>query len=303
MSINNLALDDVQELVKRLTEDDTSSSTTHDDDIKEERPMGQAPVQKGEPSKPEPPATRRIKTSTVGAKPTALPNTSGPTPTPKHVPRSRPNPRGLHSGSVRRYGCRRGVLLDLDFATFFKRYWTLAGARFNDTVIGTPPFVSAELLDLRVTHKIQHDIESLLCVMIYMACVIEGPGLDRSDGAENLKVLRWKNGDATEMADAKRADMFPNLEKLTKEFTPYFKPLIPICNKIYNALFPEGSDAKRCKRVSFSEVTHDQIIEILDKAFYKMIREQEVTCKQPRRMTHESQNAKAAPGLKSAWRY
>jgi len=132
---------------------------------------------------------------------------------------------------------------------------------------GTPPYMAIEALletNTAFTHKPQHDLESMLYIILYICTFVWGPGLPlyKLDiPPTSLPLRTWFSNDRIrEIGYRKLAHLqcydlaiLPNFTPYWRDFTPFVKDLIVACFPV-NARLP-------------SELQYELALRILGKAY------------------------------------
>nr|ODO00877.1 hypothetical protein L204_01600 [Cryptococcus depauperatus CBS 7855] len=123
-------------------------------------------------------------------------------------------------------------LIDLDHAIRVPRI-SAFGAEWK---IGTRAFmaIGAHLGD---EHSFMHDLESFFWVLFWICTHYDGPG----KAVSAAEFEKWKHKDDDMLADLKFATIGDErmfLDTTRAQFTPFYKPLIPLMNEIRKKVFP-----------------------------------------------------------------
>ncbi|WVO17644.1 hypothetical protein L204_105341 [Cryptococcus depauperatus] len=123
-------------------------------------------------------------------------------------------------------------LIDLDHAIRVPRI----GASGAKGKIGTRAFmaIGAHLGD---EHSFMHDLESFFWVLFWICTYYDGPG----KAVSTAEYDEWKYADDDMLADLKFATIGDErmfLDTTRAQFTPFYKPLIPLMNEIRKKVFP-----------------------------------------------------------------
>ncbi|KUI72725.1 Tau-tubulin kinase 2 [Cytospora mali] len=129
--------------------------------------------------------------------------------------------------------CRRSFLIDLDMA--IERSRTKASGAQGRT--GTTVFMAIGIL-VNEQHSFRHDLESFFWVLFWICIHYDNRGKSRV--VQDFE--DWNYMSAKVLAALKK---FITTEKMfleeAKNFTPYYKPLIPWVNKLRGVVFPGGA--------------------------------------------------------------
>ncbi|KAI0055057.1 hypothetical protein BV25DRAFT_1922130 [Artomyces pyxidatus] len=283
LSIHNLAFDDVEEVVSRAEVISRAENPSRAEIVSHAADATSASEEKsGTPPDVQQKRTRIPARPRSAPLPPSVPKSSGlAVPQFSQPIRVKENPRAPGSAPPRRNGHRRGVLLDLDYAAWIDRDRDIDSNIINNFITGTVPFIAMELLNPKpeaielngepVSHKFQHDVESLISDIAYIGSLLEMPGHPRPPSAlEALVFLSWITGaDAAAKARNKGESFIPDTWPLKREFSNYFQERIgPLLDELVLALFPVGSDARLYMRASMNtSLTHDDVIDILEKHY------------------------------------
>ncbi|KAK9443980.1 serine/threonine-protein kinase Sgk2 [Metarhizium brunneum] len=129
-------------------------------------------------------------------------------------------------------------LIDLDLAVREQRV-VASGAKGKT---GTRAFMAIGTL-LGEQHSFMHDVESFFWVLFWICIHFDG---------QNERVVkrfeRWNYADTEELASSKKgviSDEEDFLQIAQENFTPYYKPLIAMVNRLRRKVFPSGERWKR----------------------------------------------------------
>ncbi|EQK99098.1 serine/threonine-protein kinase Sgk2 [Ophiocordyceps sinensis CO18] len=128
----------------------------------------------------------------------------------------------------------RGFLIDLDLAVTVRRQ-TVSGAQGRT---GTRAFMAIGLLS-GDQHSFMHDLESFFWVLFWVCIHYKGPG----EGRVYKRYDKWNYLAADELAASKIGSvaMHRNFWRdVNKDFTAYYRPLIPVVEKLREVVFPQG---------------------------------------------------------------
>lgn len=132
----------------------------------------------------------------------------------------------------------RGVLIDLDMAKKVSEPWK----QFEG--IGTPPFEAIGVLQAYLPnnpHTYRHDLESFLYTFLFLATCQRPvpPGMNQLQLPPTSVLYQWTQGRPVDQARRKTNDMnATNFCRITAEFTPEFKRLTGLAEKLREILFP-----------------------------------------------------------------
>ncbi|WVO17615.1 hypothetical protein L204_105312 [Cryptococcus depauperatus] len=123
-------------------------------------------------------------------------------------------------------------LIDLDHAIRVPRI----GASGAKGITGTRAFMAIGIL-LGDEHSFMHDLESFFWVLFWICIHYDGPG----ESIGPTEYDRWNYKSATHLAFEKAGTISSErmfLDTTRAHFTPFYKPLIPLMNKIRKKIFP-----------------------------------------------------------------
>ncbi|KAF8240153.1 hypothetical protein L208DRAFT_1234557, partial [Tricholoma matsutake] len=128
---------------------------------------------------------------------------------------------------------------------------------------GTPPFMAIEILlekGKTFHHHLQHDLESILFVIIWICSHMEGPEIKRKDVA-HLTIQKWSNmeSDLRLLGHLKQAHIDDAERTILPEFTKYWEDFKPFVLKLIRAFFPERASKP-------NSIDPDTIVAILEAA-------------------------------------
>jgi len=93
-------------------------------------------------------------------------------------------------------------------------------------------------------HSFMHDLESFFWVLFWICIHCGGP-----DGSRVVPQFdKWNYIDTKELARMKLGVVAMEaifIETITDNFTPYYKPLIPLLNRLRKTVFPKGMPWER----------------------------------------------------------
>ena len=131
---------------------------------------------------------------------------------------------------------------------------------------GTLPFMAVEaLLGINQTfiHKPQHDLESILYIILYFCTFVCGPGLPPSQHASPPIRTWFCSNDITEIGYQKLAHLECYKIAILPYFTPYWCDFTPFVSDLIMACFPV--------RVRLpSDLRYDQMLRILNTAYHSV---------------------------------
>ncbi|KAK4243176.1 hypothetical protein C7999DRAFT_44951 [Corynascus novoguineensis] len=128
----------------------------------------------------------------------------------------------------------RGFLIDLDLAIREQR----VGASGAKGKTGTRAFMAIGAL-LGEQHSFMHDLESFFWVLFWICIHCDGPG----EGTVVAQFDKWNYADTEELAQLKKGQISDEgdfIKAAEKNFTPYYKPMVPWVNKLRKVVFPNG---------------------------------------------------------------
>ncbi|KAI0038261.1 hypothetical protein FA95DRAFT_1578311 [Auriscalpium vulgare] len=155
-----------------------------------------------------------------------------------------------------------GVIVDVDHVMHVEREDSIAIA--DAPRPETIAFMAMELIEKpETTPSEKHDLESLFWILIWLCSTYNGEKGPRLVGQE--QVWSW-----SKPAISRKQRMAIVLNKqgalgrgyagVTADFAPEFKCLEPLACRLYDILFPEGSQSRSTWQVSLSYVTHADFI-------------------------------------------
>ena len=139
-------------------------------------------------------------------------------------------------------------LIDLDLAIANDRIKS-SGARGKT---GTRAFMAIGIL-LGEQHSFMHDLESFFWVLFWICVHYEGPGKDITD----TECESWNYESDNKLAYTKNGTISDEelfLKFVKRNFTPYYKLLVPWVNKLRRAVFPNGISRKREDKALYSQM-------------------------------------------------
>jgi hypothetical protein len=124
-----------------------------------------------------------------------------------------------------------------------------------EALLGTnPPFI----------HKPQHDLESILYIILYICTFVQGPGLPLHNPdilRLSLPICSWFNNDEIrEIGYHKLAHLECYSTAILPNFTPYWDDFAPYVEDLINACFPAKASLP-------NELQYAQVLGILEKAY------------------------------------
>jgi hypothetical protein len=131
---------------------------------------------------------------------------------------------------------------------------------------GTPPYMAIEaLLGTNTTfiHKPQHDLESILYIILYMCTFVWGPGLPlyKLDIPPASPLRTWFNNDRiTEIGLRKLIHLQCYDIAILPNFTPYWRDFAPFVKHLILACFPVDARLP-------SKFRYEWALRILEKAY------------------------------------
>ena len=139
-------------------------------------------------------------------------------------------------------------LIDLDLAIAKDREES-SGARGKT---GTRAFMAIGIL-LGEQHSFMHDLESFFWVLFWICVHYEGPG----KGNGKTECESWNYENDNKLAYTKNGTISDEglfLKFVKRNFTPYYKPLIPWVNRLRRAVFPNGNSWKKEDEALYSQM-------------------------------------------------
>jgi Fungal protein kinase len=145
---------------------------------------------------------------------------------------------------------------------------------------GTAPFIALELLIHGSSHRVAHDLESLLYVLLFICTHLSGPfrkirdpplyGSDKKNLGQHPSGMKlwFEQNNLQALGLLKFSHMMSYFEKeIVKKFSPYFEPLQVYIIDFWKALIPEReSTASDGRRVVHSTSTPKDVINVLKAA-------------------------------------
>ncbi|KAJ4307318.1 hypothetical protein N0V88_000701 [Collariella sp. IMI 366227] len=128
----------------------------------------------------------------------------------------------------------RGFLIDLDLAIHEQR----VGASGAKGKTGTRAFMAIGAL-LGEQHSFMHDLESFFWVLFWICIHCDGP----VEGTVVAQFDKWNYADTEELAQLKKGQISDEgdfIRAAEKNFTPYYKRIVPWVNRLRKAVFPNG---------------------------------------------------------------
>ena len=128
---------------------------------------------------------------------------------------------------------------------------------------GTPPYMAIEaLLGIdEFVHKPQHDLESILYIILYICTFVQGPGLPLDIPHVSLPIRSWlNNNESRDIGYCKLALLECYDIAILPHFTPYWHDLTPFVEALIIACFP-------LKARLPNNLRYEQALRILEKAY------------------------------------
>ncbi|KAF3768445.1 hypothetical protein M406DRAFT_250425 [Cryphonectria parasitica EP155] len=127
----------------------------------------------------------------------------------------------------------QSFLIDLDLAIEIKRD-SASGAK---SITGTRAFMAVGAL-MGEQHSFMHDIESFFWVLFWICIHYEGPGKERTVPEFD----KWNYMDTNTLLKVKIGEVNSSIfaQTAAQNFTDYYRPLIPLANRLREAIFPGG---------------------------------------------------------------
>ena len=132
---------------------------------------------------------------------------------------------------------------------------------------GTPPFMAIEaMIGFRPNfiHSAQHDLESILYIILYMCTMTEGPGIMRFQGKTQTEIkfplYSWFSQDEIQIVGYRKMShlLLPE-HAIVPHFSRYWADFVPFVRELIAATFPIHPGHP-------SELTHRAALEILRRA-------------------------------------
>lgn len=142
---------------------------------------------------------------------------------------------------------------------------------------GTAPFIAIELLIHGSTHRVSHDLESVLYVLLFICTHLEGPrrkvanpplyGGDKKSHHRSSMRLWVETSNFTALGHTKFSHMISHFDDILSSISPYFYPLKEHIKDFWKTLIPQRENmASDGKRVVHSTATPQDIINVLKAA-------------------------------------
>jgi len=144
---------------------------------------------------------------------------------------------------------------------------------------GTPPFIALELLIHSSSHRVAHDLESILYVLLFICTHLKGPMGEINDpplyGSNKIHASAIRNwlaagpvvNDLTNLGHLKHSHIFAYFDSLIlQNISPYFLPLKKYIRDIRDALFPQPRDLSNGPEAVHSSATPHDIIKVFKAA-------------------------------------
>ncbi|KAI6036149.1 hypothetical protein BKA83DRAFT_4005461, partial [Pisolithus microcarpus] len=130
---------------------------------------------------------------------------------------------------------------------------------------GTIPFMALTLLRKyssntnQFMHTQAHDLESLIYVLVWVCVLYQAPGeicMDRTINETCLKawVLVKSPQDIATLCDVKLSQL--QSKSVVEDFAPYFQPLEPFVEKLYDLIRSSNSPASDCEPLKHTDIKH-----------------------------------------------
>jgi hypothetical protein len=135
-----------------------------------------------------------------------------------------------------------------------------------------------ELLRYSIPHRVAHDLESLVYVLLFLCSHLKGPGKDVRDpplygGGQNSLhpsgIQQWiRTRNPKTLGDVKYSNMIGHFdEDILPHISPYFSPLEPYISRLWNILFPGRlTNTTVGKNPTHSTATCREVIDIFKSA-------------------------------------
>ena len=166
---------------------------------------------------------------------------------------------------------------------------------------GTPPFIALELLIHGSSHRVAHDLESVLYVLLFICTHLNGPfgeirdpPLYGSNTTHPSGMKEWFNSkyDLYVLGHVKYSQMMAHFEShILNHISPYFHPLMNYITGIWDALIrPDVRGQTDGKKAVHSFATPHNIIEVFKVALLddRLIEDAKVA--------HKHSNTHSLPG-------
>ncbi|KAL7786271.1 hypothetical protein V8C37DRAFT_392442 [Trichoderma ceciliae] len=133
---------------------------------------------------------------------------------------------------------RKGFLIDLDLAIKVKR---TEGSGAKEKT-GTRAFMAIDLLLFGKQHSFMHDLESFFWVLFWICVHYDGLNKACKSEFDRWNFMCDHDLAGTKMAVVYKPDLFCHLAE--SSFTQFYTPLIPLMDKLRDAVFPNGQPWK-----------------------------------------------------------
>ncbi|KAI6025139.1 hypothetical protein BKA83DRAFT_4006779, partial [Pisolithus microcarpus] len=128
---------------------------------------------------------------------------------------------------------------------------------------GTIPFMALTLLREyfsnmnQFTHMQAHDLESLIYVLVWVCILYQAPGEIHMDCTINETCLKtWVSvkslQDIATLRDVKLGQL--QSKSVVEDFTPYFQPLKPFMEKLYDLIHSSNRPASDCEPLKHVDI-------------------------------------------------
>jgi hypothetical protein len=129
---------------------------------------------------------------------------------------------------------------------------------------GTPPYMAIEaLLAVDFVHKPQHDLESILYIILYICTFVPGPGIPPNELTVthmSLPIRSWLCNEIREIGCCKLAHLKFYDVAILPYFMPYWQDFTPFVKDLIIACFPVDACLP-------NELRYDQALRILKTAY------------------------------------
>ncbi len=113
----------------------------------------------------------------------------------------------------------------------------------------------------KLVHKPEHDLESILYIILYMCTFFQGPGLPLDTPRLSLPMRSWfNNNDSREIAYLKLAHLECYDIAILPNFAPYWHDFAPFVEELIIACFPVKARLP-------NKLRYEQALGILGKAY------------------------------------
>ena len=145
-------------------------------------------------------------------------------------------------------------------------------------VEGTAPFIAIELLIHGTSHRVVHDLESLLYVLLFICTHLDGPsrqirdpplyGSDRNSNHPSSMKMWLETNKLSSLGHVKFSHMMSHFDShILSKISPYFFPLKDYIKGIWKALIPQRETmASVGEQAAHSTATAQDIINVLKTA-------------------------------------